>query len=93
MARPVITTTPSAFKTAVDRDLEAAREDDFVSDFLTPLVNAINNHQDTVDLPDDDDLSIAKSNAYVEANGFAITRIGDQDENGKCKYRIYTKQV
>lgn len=93
MARPQINTTSADFKAAVERTLEAERENGFVTDFLTPLVTAINNHVDTVDLPDDDDLSIAKAEAYVQAHGFGISRIGDRDRNGNCKYRIYVQPV
>jgi hypothetical protein len=93
MARPTINTTAENFKAAIESKDALERETPFINNFLIPLVNAINGHIDTVDLPDDDDLSIAKATAYVEANGFGIARIGDKDENGNCKYRIYTREV
>lgn len=92
MARPTISTTAEAFKAAIEAKDALERETPFIDNFLTPLVNAINAHEDTITLPDDD-LSIAKAEAYVRANGFGLTRISDQDRDGKCKYRIYTAPI
>lgn len=93
MPRPTISTTAENFKTAIEAKDALERETPFIDNFLTPLVNAINAHEDTVDLPDGDDLSIAKAEAYVRANGFGIARIGDRDRQGNCKYRIYTTAI
>jgi hypothetical protein len=93
MARPTINTTAENFKAAIESKDALERETPFIDNFLTPLVNAINGHIDTVDLPDDDDLSIAKATAYVEANGFGIARIGDKFFNDTATTEIYTREV
>jgi hypothetical protein len=92
MSRPVIKTTPEEFESAVSSRNAASAEPGFIANFYGPTVRAINSHDETVRLQDDD-LQIAKVNAALYEHGFELIRISDQDSEGNCDYRIVVREL
>lgn len=58
---------------------------------VSKVHDAINALEEYVDLPDQDDQAIHDAIRVLEGKNFSITRVGDVDENGECRWRIIPK--